>query len=146
MALTLMVDSPQKNGWLIPDDLTDPRVGELEERIWESDIYEALEHAYMSWSQYLITTRNPTADVLSVLAHFFEQKFLFWTMMICTPITMQNAMCALKVTVVWLKKVCSSYYLILSSPQYSSPYLGLYWHQYRASTVCIMFYHFADLS
>ena len=106
--IKLMVESPQKNGWLIPDDLSDPRVGELEEMIWGSDICGVLEHAYMSWHHYLITTKNPTADVLSVLAHFFEQKFLFWTMMICTPFTMQNAVHALKVTAVWLKRVCSS--------------------------------------
>ena len=113
--IKLLNKSPQENGWKVPNDLSGPLFLGLIKEIQESGIYEALVYAYGSWHQHLITIEHPTADVISALSFFFEQRFLFWTRMLC-PVAIQKAVQALCVTAVWLKKVRPGLYLDCLAP------------------------------
>ena len=114
--ISFMNELPAEIGLLVPYYFVHIRVPEAQElcrRIARNGVYEPLEYAHRSWYQHLTTTKHPTADVISVLSHFLEQKFIFWGIVLND---MRRVDLALGVTVGWLKEVCISIYLACLAP------------------------------
>jgi len=104
--LELIDTSLEKKVCLIPDYALNSEVDDLSERIEGSRIRGALEYACRSWHKHLIATEVRTAEVISTLRHFLEQKFLFWLEVLSILGVVNDAICTLNATIKWLNKVC----------------------------------------
>jgi len=109
--LELMGKSLKKNICSIPDYALNSEVEDLPGRIEESGIRGALEYACRSWHNHLITKTDRTADVVSALHRFLEEKFLFWLEVLSILGAAGDAVRALNVTVQWLIEVCLNLWL-----------------------------------
>jgi len=103
--LELMDKSLKRNICSIPDYALNSEVEDLQRRIEESGIRGALEYACRSWHNHLIVKANRTADMVSALRHFLEEKFLFWLEVLSILGAVGDAVRALNVTIQWLSKV-----------------------------------------
>ena len=102
-----MNKSLKKNMCSIPDYALNSEVEDLPKRVEESGICGALEYACRSWHAHLIMTKHRTADVVSALRCFLEQKFLFWLEVLSVLGAVGDAARALIATTKWLNEVCS---------------------------------------
>jgi hypothetical protein len=102
----LMDKSLKKNVFSIPDYVLNSEVGDPSRRIKEGGIHGALEYACRSWHTHLVATMGRTADVVSALRRFLEQKFLFWLEVLSLFDAVDDAIRALDMTVKWLNEVC----------------------------------------
>jgi len=107
-----MGKSLKKNMCSIPDYALNSEVEDLPRRIEESGIRGALEYACRSWHNHLITKADRTADVVSALHRFLEEKFLFWLEVLSILGAACDAIHALNVTVQWLIEVCPNLWLV----------------------------------
>ena len=105
--LEFMNKSLKKNMCSIPDYALNSEVEDLPKRVEESEICGALEYACRSWHAHLIMTKHRTADVVSALRCFLEQKFLFWLEVLSVLGAVGDAARALIATTKWLNEVCS---------------------------------------
>jgi len=105
--LGLMDKSLRKNVCSIPDYLLNSEVEDLPKRVEESGIHGALEYACKSWYRHLIVTKYKTADVVSILCCFLEQRLLLWLEVMSVLGAMGDAACALNAAVKWLTEVWS---------------------------------------
>jgi len=103
--LKLIDGSLEKNVCSIPDYALNSEVEDLSKKIKGSGIRGALEYACRSWHKHLIATEGRTADVISTLRSFLEQKFLFWLEALSVLGAVNDAICALNTTIEWLSKV-----------------------------------------
>ena len=106
-SLKLMSKLLEKNMCSLPDYVLNSKVDDLSRRIEECGIHGALEYACRSWHKHLITTTDQTADVVSALLDFLEQKFLFWLEVLSILGAMGDAAHALIATTKWLNEVRS---------------------------------------
>jgi len=116
--LELMDKSLKKNICSMPDYALNSEVEDLRERIEESGIRGALEYACRSWHNHLIVGTDRTADVVSALRHFLEEKFLFWLEVLSILGAVGDAVRALNVTVRWLSEVRPDLWLVYVVSQY----------------------------
>ena len=105
--LKLMDRLLKRNMCSIPDYALNSDVGDLPERIKESGILGALEYACRSWYKHLIGTTDWTANVVSTLYCFLEEKFVFWLEVLSVIGAVGEAASALTTTAKWLNEVCS---------------------------------------
>ena len=103
--LRLMGKSLKKNMCSIPNYALNSKVKDLQEMINESGIRGALEYACRSWHKHLIATTHRTADVVSALTCFLEEKLLFWLEVLSILGAVGDAACALNATIKWLNEV-----------------------------------------
>ena len=104
--LGLMGITLKKNTCSLPDYVLNAEVYDLPRRIEESGIVGALEYSCRSWFRHLPMVKDRIPDVVSVLHHFLEGKFLFWLEVLSVLGVMGDAAHALGITITWLKKVC----------------------------------------
>ena len=104
--LELMGKSLKKNMCSIPNYALNSEVEDSPKRIEGSGIQGALEYACRSWYRHLTATKHHTADVISALHHFLEQKFLFWLEVLSVLGTVGDAAHALNTVLIWLNEVC----------------------------------------
>ena len=104
--LELMGKSLKRNICSVPGYVLNSEVGDLEGRIEKNGIRGALEYACRSWHNHLTVNTDRTADVVSALGHFLEEKLLFWLDVLSVLGAAGDAVHALNVTVQWLDKVC----------------------------------------
>jgi len=79
----------------------------LLKRVEDSGTHGALEYACRSWHKHLIVTNHLTADVVSTLSVFLEEKLVFWLEVSMALGVSEDPASALVAIVEWLKKVCS---------------------------------------
>ena len=103
--LKLMGKLLRKNMCSIPDYALNSDVRDLSKRTEDNEIQGALEYACKSWYKHLIMVKHRTADVISALHHFLEEKFLFWLEVLSVLGAVGDAAHALNTTVKWLTKV-----------------------------------------
>ena len=103
--LKLMGKSLEKNMCSIPDYTLNSEVEDLLKRVNESGIRGAMEYACRSWHKHLIATEHQTADIVSALHHFLEQKFLFWLEVLSVLGAVGDAALALNAAIKWLNEV-----------------------------------------
>ena len=103
--LELMGKSLKRNMCSIPDYALNSEVEDLPRRVEESGIHGALEYACRSWHKHLISTDHRTADVVSALCSFLEERFLFWLEVLSIIGVMGEAAHALIVITKWLNEV-----------------------------------------
>ena len=101
----LMGKSLKKNMCSIPDYTLNSEVEDLLKNVEEAGIHGALEYACRSWYKHLVTTDHRTADVISALHNFLEEKFTFWLEVLSILGALGDAVQALIVTREWLNKV-----------------------------------------
>ena len=116
--LRLMSTSLEKNMCSIPDYTLNSAVKDLAKRINESGICGALEYACRSWHKHLIVTDHRTADVMSALQCFLEQKFLLWLEVLSVLGAVGCAVEVLKMVKRWLKEVCPIWQFGCKGPQH----------------------------
>ena len=105
--LELMGKLLKRNMCSIPDYALNSKVEGLPERIKDSGIPGALEYACRSWYKHLILSKDWTADVVTKLHHFMEEKFLFWLEVLSVLGAVGDGVHALIKTTKWLNEVCS---------------------------------------
>ena len=104
--LKLMGRSLKRNMCSIPDYALNSDVGDLPERVGESEILGALEYACRSWYKHLIGTTDWTTDVVSALYCLLEEKFIFWLEVLSIIGAVGEAASALNTATKWLNEVC----------------------------------------
>ena len=105
--LELMTNTLEKNMCSLPNYFLNSEVDDMKRRIKESGIGGALEYSCRSWYRHLVTTKDQTADIISALNHFLEEKFLFWLEVLSVLGAVGEAARALDATIKWLNEVCS---------------------------------------
>jgi len=105
--LELVGGSLKNNMCSIPEYTLNIEVEDLENRVDESGIRGALEYACRSWHKHLVVTEHRTADVVSALRRFLEQKLLLWLEVLSVLGATGDAARALIATTKWLNEVCS---------------------------------------
>ena len=116
--LELMDKSLKKNICSMPGYALNSEVEDLQSRIEESGIRGALEYACRSWHNHLIVKADRTADMVSALRHFLEEKFLFWLEVLSVLGAVGDAVRALNVTIQWLSEVRPDLWLVYMVSQY----------------------------
>ena len=104
--LELLAKSLKKNMCSIPDYALNSEIPDLPKRIDDGGIRGALKYACRSWYKHLIATNHRTADVVSALRCFLEEKFLFWLEVSSVLGAVGDAAHALNTTIKWLTEVC----------------------------------------
>ena len=104
--LKLMAKSLKKNMCSIPDYALNSDVGNLPQRMKESDVHGALEYACRSWYKHLIVTNNQIEDVVSALCDFLEERFILWLEVLSALNIVGDAVYALVTLTKWLNEVC----------------------------------------
>jgi len=102
----LMGKSLEKNMCSMPNYALNCEVEDWPKRLKECGVCGALEYACRSWYKHLIMTGHRTADVISALHYFLEQKYLFWLEVLSILGAVGSAVDALNKTMKWLKEVC----------------------------------------
>ena len=101
-----MRNSLKKNMCSIPDYALNSEVPDLPKKINDGVICGALEYACRSWYKHLVVTKHRTADVVSALRCFLEEKFPFWLEVLSVLGVVGGAVHALSTTIKWLTEVC----------------------------------------
>ena len=104
--LELMGKLLKKNMCSIPDYALNSETPDLLKKIDGGGIRGALEYACRSWYKHLIVTNRRTAEVVSALRCFLEEKFLFWLEVLSVLGAVGDAAHALNATIKWLTEVC----------------------------------------
>ena len=104
--LKLLAKSLKKNMCSIPDYALNSEIPDLPKRIDDGGIRGALKYACRSWYKHLIATNHRTADVVSALRCFLEEKFLFWLEVSSVLGAVGDVAHALNTTIKWLTEVC----------------------------------------
>ena len=104
--LELMGKLLKKNMCSIPDYALNSETPDLLKKIDGGGIRGALEYACRSWYKHLIVTNRRTAEVVSALRCFLEEKFLFWLEVLSVLGAVGDAAYALNATIKWLTEVC----------------------------------------
>ena len=87
----------------LPEAVRNSEVDDLEERA-EQHISRGLRYACRSWHKHLINKHTPhTPQIISVLYHFLEKKFLCWLEVLSVLGSVRDAVDALMVAVEWLE-------------------------------------------
>ena len=101
----LMGKSLKKNMCSIPNYALNSEVNDLPKRMEEGGIHGAVEYACRLWYRHLIETKDRTADILSALQSFLEQKLLLWLEVLSVLGAVGDAARALGTAVKWLNEV-----------------------------------------
>ena len=100
-----MVKSLKKNMCSIPDYALNSETPDLPKKIDDSGIRGTLEYACRSWYKHLVVTKHRTADVVSALRCFLEEKFLFWLEVLSVLGAVGDAIHALDAIIKWFTEV-----------------------------------------